>query len=602
MKFSKKAKRYFWLTLLATTVTTAMGMGTYYAWGSGAQIWELVVAVGLGFLSAKMLSSKGSHEGMSAAGGIVCAMAATALAEAGVAGWSGGGQQTFVAFLLGGAIFGSLGWIWTRHVRWEKMEMKHRWVKIKNERYQGRASQENQELTKRLKQLQKELNQVQSGQAENASPVFSTGPMGTLQRVVWRRYNTVVEPVMVTTGAGWVAETPLVNDLTFNHLSRMLPEFEAALDLPGTLKVVSGQTGGVVNVVYAEPANFPNEVLFDQFEVRDWDAPVVLGVDSQNMYVELVLNIHAAIAGATSYGKSTMVNSIILQLAQRECVKVIGIDMKPFAPEFSPLRPILHDLVTNLVKAHEKLDWVISEMYRRGRIMQENSWKKWRPSSSDPVFYIVIDEYAELIRQDKSASGKKKIKSGDSIQDKIESILAMARAYGLILILCTQQPSAKLFGDDTSGRGNLPIRICFTMTETIHDRYVLPTSGGWSTRLLEGVPGRFLLFGPKHREPKPYLSFFLDEDMVEIEVDRISEILESRPVPELTKVDKSPVSQGELPSAVLMQLALAPKSRRQLAEHFGLAVDDWKLKQVLTDLSQDKEIQSDARNIWHLVD
>lgn len=603
MKINKKTKRYTVFTLLATSAATGMGMGTYYLWGGAASVWELIASVGLGLLASRMLASKGSHEGMSAAGGIVCAMASTTLAIAGVSGWAGGGQQTPVAWLVGGAIYASLAWTWTRHVRWEKMEMKHRWVKIKNERYAGKANFESKELALQLRQLQLELKQAQMGKNQ-AEPIFSAGPVGTLQRVVWKRYNTVVEPLMVTTGAGWVAETQLVNDLTLGHMSRMVPDFEAALDLPGTLKVVQGSTGGVVNIVYAEPISFPNEVPYDLFEVRTWDSPVVLGIDSLRRYVELDLSIHAAVAGATNYGKSTLINSLILQLAERECVKVIGVDMKPFAPEFSPLRPILHDLVTDLVGAHDKLDWVSAEMYRRGRVMQQNGWKKWRPTEYDPVYYVIIDEYAELIRQDKSAKGKKKIKTGDSIQDKVESILAMARAYGLILILCTQQPSAKLFGTDTSGRGNLPIRISFTMTEANHDRYVLPTSGGWSTQLLDGFPGRFLLFSSKHRTPQPYLSYWVGEEFLTNEVHRISEVLKERdqaPL-DLTKSDKSVPEYEEMPAAILAQLALTPMTKRALAEHFGVAVDDWKLKQSLNDLSQDKEIQVDARNIWRLVD
>lgn len=603
VKVGKKTKRYATFTLLATSVATAAGLGTSYLWGSAASVWELLAAGGLGLLASRMLSSKGSHEGMSAAGGIVCAMAATTLAVAGISGWSGGGQQTPVAWLVGGAVYGALGWTWTRHVRWEKMEMKHRWVKIKNERYMGRANLESKELALQLKQLQLELKQAKMGSQES-EPIFSGGPVGTIQRVIWRRYNALLEPLLVTTGVGWVAETPLINDLTLNHMVRMLPEFEAALDLPGSLKVIPGPSGGTVNIVYTEPFNLPSEAPYEPFEVRSWDAPVVLGIDSRRRYVEVDLNIHAAIAGATNYGKSTLVNSMILQLSERQCVKVGGIDMKPFAPEFSPLRPVLDDLVTDLVSAHEKLDWIIAEMYKRGKVMRDNGWKKWRPTEEDPFYYLFIDEYAELIRQDKSAKGKKKVKTGDSIQDKVESILAMSRAYGLILVLCTQQPSAKLFGDDTASRGNLPIRISFTMIESNHDRYVLPTSGGWNTIMLGGFPGRFLMFSPKHRQPEPFLGFLIGEDMLNDEIERISEILEERQpvISDLTKEDKATPTRDELPSVILVRLALSPSTRRELAEHFGLAVDDWKLKKALSDLSQDKEIKADDRHVWHLVD
>ena len=603
MKINKKAKRYTIFTALATTVASAAGMGTFYTWGTAAQVWELVTSGGLAFLSAKMLSSKGSHEGMSAAGGIVCAMATTTLAEAGVAGWAGGGEQTPVALICGGALYGALAWTWTRHVRWEKMEMKHRWVKIKNERYIGRANIENRELALQLKQLQLELKQSKLGRTES-EPVFSSGPVGSIQRVVWKRYGVLVEPVLVATERGWVAETPLVGDLTINHMIKIQPDIEAALDLTGTLLVSGGASGGVVNLRYTEPVQLPDDIPYETFDVRSWDAPVFLGVDSRSNWVEIDLNVHMVVAGATGYGKSTLISSVVLQLAERECVRVVGVDMKPYAPEFSPLRPVLSDLVTNLVTAHEKLDWLIAEMYRRGKIMQHNGWKKWRPTAEDPVYFMIVDEYAELIRQDKSRKGKRSVKSGDSVQNKVETILAMSRAYGLILILCTQQPSAKLFGDDTSGRGNLPIRISFTMTEAIHDRYVLPSGGGWNTSLLEGVRGRFLLFSPVHREPDPCLALNVTDEKLALEVNRISAVLRERypSVADVSKFDKTTPTRDEMPSAVLVQLALGPATKRQLAETLGVAADDWRLKKALTDLSQDREIQADSRNVWSLVD
>lgn len=586
------------------SASTITGLLTHAGYGDTAQMVELALAVGAGAASFKVLASDHRTHGIGEAAGISLGWLSAFLAGAGAAGWDGGGAQTFWGWLGSGVVGYGLSFAWQHHQRHDRLEMHHRRVNIHNAASNQRLMELREEMAL-LKLRAEYASQVPAAQQVN--PVFANSTAGGIQRAVWSLTGGKIilnEPKVVDTEHGWKAVVDL-SGYSMKKLQRDLDGVTQALDLDNDLEARPGDSKRFAVLEYREPPVWPSSAPWKPSSTTPaWDAPLRLGVDGYGSEVLLDLSIHAAIAGGTGFGKSNLINSMILQLAERDCVSVIGVDMKPFAPEFTPLKPLLADLVTDLKGAHKALDWMIEEMYRRGEIMQRNGWKKWVPTPEDPMVYQFWDEYAEVIRQDKSRRGRGRRVAGDSIQEKVETILAMARSYGLFLVLCTQQPSAKLFGEDTGPRGNLPIRVCFTTTDANHDRFVLPSGGGWSTSLLDGQVGRFLMVSSAHRTPEPYLAYEVSDTILNQELARRSPVVPPQQPAVLSLVKSAsepPATFSEAADAILVSLALSPATRRELADRLGLSADASQLKNALTKLAREDQITRDEDNVWSLV-
>lgn len=166
---------------------------------------------------------------------------------------------------------------------------------------------------------------------------------------------------------------------------------------------------------------------------------VNIGVDNAGSIVSLDFNRypHLLIGGATGAGKSTILKTIIHGLLKNSesapaFVDFVFIDLKRVelaafkdvpgvisCDDFQTAANILKQLIAVIDNAFKTLsDAGLTSL-------REN------PYLSSEVF-IIIDEFAELILQDKS------------IEKYIVRISQLGRAAGVHLILCTQLPTAKI--------------------------------------------------------------------------------------------------------------------------------------------------------------
>lgn len=348
-------------------------------------------------------------------------------------------------------------------------------------------------------------------------PSFLPGMQGRVQRAVWLATGLVVPVARVDeTDNGWVAEI-LLGVLTLRMLSVKADVIAETLGLDDALKVEYGASRDYAVVTYREKGELPQVVGYTPVRTDlPWDAPVKLGVDGYGDVIEQKVTIHMIVAGSTGGGKSNAINLVCLQLASRHHVELIGVDLKPGTPEMRPLMPILSGLANSLHSAHKVLDDAIREMNRRGDVLAQTGTKKWDPERhGGPVRFIVMDEYAELIRAE--AVYLKGLEPADkrewvSVKDKVETLAALSRFVGIFLIMGTQTPDGTLFGDNTAARTNFPIRIVFRLMEDIHYRFALPASGGWDKIISDKSPGRFTVYSPKYDEPGMYASYRVADD------------------------------------------------------------------------------------------
>ena len=205
---------------------------------------------------------------------------------------------------------------------------------------------------------------------------------------------------------------------------------------------------------------------------------------------------HLLVAGTTGSGKSVGINATILSLLYKSDpndVRMILIDPKMLEMSvYEGIPHLLAPVVTDMRQAGHALNWAVSEMERRYKLMSKlgvrnlagynvkiaEAIKKEQlipnqfsltpdapePLDKLPTIVIIIDELADLMM----VVGKK-------VEELIARIAQKARAAGIHLILATQRPSV----DVITGliKANIPTRIAFQVSSKIDSRTILDQMG-----------------------------------------------------------------------------------------------------------------------------
>jgi S-DNA-T family DNA segregation ATPase FtsK/SpoIIIE len=222
-------------------------------------------------------------------------------------------------------------------------------------------------------------------------------------------------------------------------------------------------------------------VLRDVFELtidkaRSQRLPLVLGKDSEGKPIceDLSRMPHLLIGGATSMGKSVLVNSILTSLLCRfspDDLRLIIVD--PKLVEFKIFEDIPHlllPIVNETKDASQALKWAVAETKRRYLLMQKlaakniDGYNAKSPEEKLPYIVIIIDELAELMMTAKK-----------DVEQSIVRLTQLARAAGLHLIMATQRPSA----DVVTGliKSNCPSRAALRVASNADSRIILDTQG-----------------------------------------------------------------------------------------------------------------------------
>ena len=187
---------------------------------------------------------------------------------------------------------------------------------------------------------------------------------------------------------------------------------------------------------------------------------------------------HLLIAGTTGSGKSVCMNSIIISLLYKagpEDVKLIMVDPKMVELGiYNGIPHLLIPVVTDPKKAAGSLQWAVTEMLRRYKLMSDmgvrdlESYNSIVTAEEDgqkmPQVVIIIDELADLM-----------MVAAKEVEDSICRIAQMGRAAGMHLIIATQRPSANVITGLM--KANIPSRIAFSVASAMESRIILDTMG-----------------------------------------------------------------------------------------------------------------------------
>ncbi len=221
---------------------------------------------------------------------------------------------------------------------------------------------------------------------------------------------------------------------------------------------------------------------------------------------------HLLIAGTTGSGKSVCMNSLIISLlfkAKPEEVRLIMVDPKMVELGiYNGIPHLLIPVVTDPKKAAGALQWAVTEMMKRYRMMADagvrdlDSYNKTCATVEDrqtlPQIVVVIDELADLM-----------LVAAKEVEEAICRVAQMGRASGIHLVIATQRPSA----DVITGlmKANIPSRIAFAVASAMESRIILDTAGA------EKLVGKGdMLYAPLGQgKPRRVQGCFITDDEVQ---------------------------------------------------------------------------------------
>ena len=221
---------------------------------------------------------------------------------------------------------------------------------------------------------------------------------------------------------------------------------------------------------------------------------------------------HLLIAGTTGSGKSVCMNSIIISFlykARPDEVKLIMVDPKMVElGVYNGIPHLLIPVVTDPKKAAGALQWAVTEMLRRYRLMRDlgareiEGYNHLIEESGEgeklPKIVVIIDELADLM-----------MVAAKEVEESICRIAQMGRAAGMHLIIATQRPSANIITGVM--KANIPSRIAFAVSSAMESRIILDAVGA------EKLVGKGdMLYAPVgNRKPRRVQGCFISDGEVE---------------------------------------------------------------------------------------
>jgi S-DNA-T family DNA segregation ATPase FtsK/SpoIIIE len=241
-------------------------------------------------------------------------------------------------------------------------------------------------------------------------------------------------------------------------------EISLALKTPcrPSIKVLHEQ--GLVRLEFVSPREKPLMLLdyFTNTDLPEGDVLCLLGqtVDGQRLWMDLAKNPHMIVAGTTGSGKSTLLHNLVANIQNyNDCVLCL---VDPKKIEFHEYDGKLHN--TKVYYTYDEtvqlLDSLLELMEERYSMMRSGHLPQ-----EFPYIVVVIDEFADLIMQDRE----------DMFFSKLCRLAQKCRAARICIVLATQRPSANIINGAI--KANFPARVACRVASHVDSKVILDVTG-----------------------------------------------------------------------------------------------------------------------------
>lgn len=570
-------------TLALPSLVSAAAFTAHWQYGQTATTVEFVAAVASGVLASTAFSAKWPPAlawGATAAAG--------AFGQAWVTGAAGGAAWAY-AWLVTTAAAASARAVYRHHVRHDQIKLDHETARLQSTLIGQQTALIRQQMA------QAKLTAMQTPEPVHAGPDLTgrNHEENRLRTVAWELFQAELPGCRVErTKTGWTAVLDLPVNLDRSKLRTAWPKVAGGLGVAGEFVLEDGAFTNQLIARFIDGDPLQAVIPYERTTAGRFTDPVLLGVDRflNQVWLDLAYN-HTLVAGSSKFGKSTLVRSIAVQLADRPDTVLYGMDLKPGAPELTPMLPILQDLAETPEQAHALLDWLKQELGERGEILAKAGDQEWNPEKHGrPAIWVIEDELAELVRQGDGGQWKK-----DPASKKQESLLALMRFAGMHFLSATQQPSRKVFGGTTDARGNYANRLSTRMNDADHRRFIFGNTPGWEPGKLD-QPGKFLMQSPVHQQPAPHKGMWLTGEEFRSEVARIGAATVRAPVGKRLILPVDGATNQDRVRAALRKYG--NMTRRELETATGL--EDKQVRDAAGALRPEVE-RDEATQTWRIV-
>lgn len=303
----------------------------------------------------------------------------------------------------------------------------------------------------------------------------------------------------------------VAQDFTDLRKSRLESAFEARL---GSARVmpVPGASARMVDIRFMLADPLKDAIIPTEADVTE-DDEMTLDIGVFESGAKVIVDImHTLIAGASDAGKSGIVNAFMRGLVRKKKIAILGIDMKPGAPELGKWRANMEALATTEIEVEWMLTMIVRAIVRRGEIMSQRGIRKWKPTEEEPFIVLIVDEAAQIK------------KAGRKLTMLLVKVSELARAYGFAMIMATQHPTDKSI--PTEAAANCIQRIGLECKASTAERLIFgddATKDGWRLGPKHmKAQGMFRVQSRRYGTPNLARSYWLDDDAVDAEVIRFA--------------------------------------------------------------------------------
>ena len=245
--------------------------------------------------------------------------------------------------------------------------------------------------------------------------------------------------------------------------------------------------------VYDKP--LPQQVAYTPG--TDWKVPVGLTRDKNAFRFHDFERIpHLVLGGATRYGKSNFLNSLIISLlkSNSEHVRFYHIDLKGGIElcDYESIKQTL-SIAYEPEEALHTLQIAYLKMREIQRLVKSKGKKSVQEANIKERYFVIIDEVGELNPQEAVTSGEKRLKQ--ECQTIMSQIARLGAGLGFRLIVATQYPTGDVIPRQV--KQNSDAKLSFRVQSATASRVVLDESGA---ELLPQVRGRAIYQTANKRE------------------------------------------------------------------------------------------------------